>query len=163
MFADTVAMNISRFETDADDKVIEAAKLAGVHEMILELPDGYDTPVGEGGTILSGGYRQRIGLARAVYGDPSLVVLDEPSSSLDTTGDFALADCIGRLKERGTTVVIISHRTATITAVDKLLVLRDGALEAFGDRQEIIAKFSQATPLRAVPSSPPPAVAQGER
>jgi ATP-binding cassette, subfamily C, bacterial len=160
LFADTVAANISRFQAGSDDDVIDAAKLAGVHDMILELPEGYDTQVGEGGTVLSGGYRQRIGLARAVYGNPSFVVLDEPSSNLDTTGDFALAECVGRLKDRGATVVIISHRTATIAAVDKILVLRDGAVEAFGDRQEIVAKFAQATPLRAVPSTP--AVAGGE-
>jgi ATP-binding cassette subfamily C protein len=160
LFADTVAANISRFQSGSDDAVIDAAKLAGVHEMILELPEGYDTQVGEGGAVLSGGYRQRIGLARAVYGNPSFVVLDEPSSNLDTTGDFALAECIGRLKDRGATVVIISHRTATIAAVDKILVLRDGTVEAFGDRQEIVAKFAQATPLRAVPSTP--AVAGGE-
>jgi PrtD family type I secretion system ABC transporter len=160
LFADTVAANISRFQAGSDEEIIDAAKLAGVHEMILELPEGYDTQVGEGGAVLSGGYRQRIGLARAVYGNPSFVVLDEPSSNLDTTGDFALAECVGRLKERGTTVVIISHRTATIAAVDKILVLRDGAVEAFGDRQEIVARFAQATPLRAVPSASP-AVAVG--
>jgi len=162
LFADTVAANISRFSGGSDDEVIEAAKLAGVHEMILELPDGYDTQVGEGGAVLSGGYRQRIGLARAVYGNPSLVVLDEPSSNLDSTGDFALAECIGKLKERGTTVIIISHRTGTIAAVDKILVLREGTVEAFGDRQEIVSRFAQPTPLRAVPSGPTAAI-QGER
>jgi ATP-binding cassette subfamily C protein len=154
LFADTIAANISRFQAGADEDVIDAAKLAGVHDMILELPQGYDTQVGEGGAVLSGGYRQRIGLARAVYANPSLVVLDEPSSNLDTTGDFALAECIGKLKERGTTVIIISHRTGTIAAVDKILVLRDGTVEAFGDRQEIVSRFSQPPSLRAVPSGP---------
>lgn len=161
LFADTVAANISRFQSGTDAEIIDAAKLAGVHDMILELPNGYDTEVGEGGTVLSGGYRQRIGLARAVYGNPSLVVLDEPSSNLDNVGDFALAECIGRLKERGTTVIIISHRTATIAAVDKILVLREGAVEAFGDRQDIVSKFATPTPLRAVPSGPM-AVARGD-
>lgn len=162
LFADTVAANISRFETGRDEDVIAAAKLAGVHEMILELPEGYDTQVGEGGAVLSGGYRQRIGLARAVFGNPSYVVLDEPSSNLDSVGDFALAECIGRLKDAGATVVIISHRTATLNSVDKLLVLRDGVVEAFGERQEIVAKFASPTPLRAVPSGPT-AITAGER
>lgn len=154
LFADTVAANISRFGSGADADVIAAAKLAGVHEMILELPQGYDTEVGEGGAILSGGYRQRIGLARAVFGNPSLVVLDEPSSNLDSEGDFALADCIGRLKQAGTTLVIVSHRITTITSVDKLLVLQDGMVEAFGERQEIVARLTALSPLRAVPSVP---------
>jgi ATP-binding cassette, subfamily C, bacterial len=162
LFADTVAANISRFETGRDEDVIAAAKLAGLHDMILELADGYDTQVGEGGATLSGGYRQRIGLARAVFGSPSYVVLDEPSSNLDSAGDFALAECIGRLKEMGTTVVIVSHRTATIAAVDKLLVLRDGMVEAFGERQEIVARLAAPTPLRAVPSGPM-TIASGDR
>ncbi|MGN6487672.1 MAG: type I secretion system permease/ATPase [Devosia sp.] len=154
LFADTVAGNISRFGNGSDEQVIAAAKLAGVHEMILELPNGYDTEVGEGGAVLSGGYRQRIGLARAVFGNPSLVVLDEPSSNLDTAGDFALADCIGRLKQQGATVVIVSHRITTISSVDKLLVLRDGQVDVFGERQEVVARLSASSPLRAVPSAP---------
>ena len=112
--------------------------------------------------MLSGGYRQRIGLARAVFGNPSLVVLDEPSSSLDSAGDFALAECMQRLKDRGTTIVIVSHRTATVTSVDKLLVLRDGNVEAFGERQEILARFASPTPLRAVTNNPLPPAAAGE-
>jgi PrtD family type I secretion system ABC transporter len=159
LFADSVAANIGRFSGGNDDAIVEAAKLAGVHELILELPEGYDTQVGDGGAVLSGGYRQRIGLARAVFGRPKYVVLDEPSSNLDAAGDFALAECIAKLKEQGTTVVIVSHRITTITAVDKLLVLRDGQVEAFGERQEIVAKFAPPTPLRAVPS----ASAAGER
>ena len=152
LFADTISANIGRFERGDDAKVIEAAKLAGVHEMILGLPQGYDTQVGEGGTILSGGYRQRIGLARAVFGNPAYVVLDEPSSNLDAAGDAALAECIARLKELGTTVILISHRTMTIASVDKLLVLRDGLIEAFGGRQEVIARISGPA-LKAVPST----------
>jgi PrtD family type I secretion system ABC transporter len=153
LFADTVAANICRFE-DADDKeIILAAQTAGVHEMILRLPDGYDTQVGEGGAILSGGYRQRIGLARAVYGNPSLVMLDEPSSNLDTDGDAALADCIMQLRKRGTTVLIISHRPATIGVVDKILVLREGVAEMFGARHEILSRLTRAVPVQAVQSS----------
>jgi ATP-binding cassette subfamily C protein len=162
LFADTVASNISRLGGGPDADVIEAAKLAGVHEMILDLPQGYDTEVGEGGVVLSGGYRQRIGLARAVFGNPSFVVLDEPSSNLDSEGDFALADCIGRLKRTKTTIVVISHRITTVASVDKLLVLRDGMVEAFGERQEIVARLSSQSPLRAVPSVPQ-ATAAGDR
>jgi ABC-type protease/lipase transport system fused ATPase/permease subunit len=106
--------------------------------------------VGEGGAILSGGYRQRIGLARAVYGNPSMVVLDEPSSNLDADGDAALADCILQLKKRGTTVVIISHRPSTLNVVDKILVLRDGVAEMFGPRHEIMSRLTRAVPVPAV-------------
>ena len=153
LFADTVAANISRFQDGADEKVIEAAQLAGVHEMILRLPNGYETQVGEGGAVLSGGYRQRIGLARAVYGNPSLVVLDEPSSNLDSDGDSALADCITQLKEQRVTVVIISHRPATIGVVDKILLIRDGVAEMFGTRAEVLGKLTRPVPVQAVTAS----------
>jgi ATP-binding cassette subfamily C protein len=152
LFADTVAANISRFQegADEDQQAIQAAKMAGVHEMILRLSDGYDSQVGEGGAVLSGGYRQRIGLARAVYGRPSLVVLDEPSSNLDADGDAALTDCIMQLKKGGTTVVIVSHRPSTIGVVDKILVLRDGVAEMFGSRVEIMSRLTRAAPVHAV-------------
>jgi len=150
LFADTVAANISRFQEGEDHEVIQAAQMAGVHEMILRLANGYDTQVGEGGAILSGGFRQRIGLARAVYGDPSLIVLDEPSSNLDADGDAALTDCILQLKKRGTTVVIVSHRPSTIGVVDKLLVLREGVAEMFGPRAEIMSRLTRAVPVHAV-------------
>jgi ATP-binding cassette, subfamily C, bacterial len=154
LFSDTVAANISRFRQEGDDsEVIEAARMAGVHDIILRLPKGYETQVGEGGATLSGGIRQRIGLARAVYGNPSLVVLDEPSSNLDTDGDTALLSCISDLKHRGTTVVMITHRPNTLGAVDKLLVLKDGMSEMFGPRNEVVAKRSQNRPLQAVSSS----------
>jgi ATP-binding cassette, subfamily C, bacterial len=150
LFSDTIAANISRFQVGEDREVILAAQMAGVHEMILRLPNGYDTEVGEGGAILSGGYRQRIGLARAVYGNPSLVVLDEPSSNLDADGDAALTDCILHLKQQGTTVVIVSHRPNTIGVVDKILVLRDGVAEMFGPRAEIMARLTRSVPVHAV-------------
>jgi len=161
LFADTVAANISRFQTGRDAEIVQAAQLAGVHEMILRLPNGYETQIGEGGAVLSGGYRQRIGLARAVFGNPSLVVLDEPSSNLDSEGDAALADCINQLKGQGTTVVVISHRPSTLNAVDKMLVLREGAAEMFGSRQEVMARLTRSVPVRAVPASAPAATAAG--
>jgi PrtD family type I secretion system ABC transporter len=158
LFADTVAANISRFRAEDDDNdVIEAAKLAGVHEAILRLPQGYETNVGDGGAVLSGGIRQRVGLARAVYGDPSLVVLDEPSSNLDSDGDASLLACISDLKTRGATVVVISHRPNTLGVVDKLLVLKEGAAELFGPRNEVIG---QLTRLAAVKPAAAAAAAQ---
>jgi PrtD family type I secretion system ABC transporter len=150
LFADTIAANITRFQEGEDREAILAAQMAGVHDMIVRLPNGYDTQVGEGGAILSGGYRQRIGLARAVYGSPSLVVLDEPSSNLDADGDAALTDCIMQLKQRGTTVVIISHRPSTIGVVDKILLLKDGVAEMFGPRAEIMSRLTRAVPVHAV-------------
>ncbi|PBB31189.1 type I secretion system permease/ATPase [Mesorhizobium sp. WSM3868] len=148
LFSDTVAANIGRFKTDVDREVIEAARLAGVHEMIIRLPQGYETQIGEGGAVLSGGYRQRIALARAVFGMPNLIVLDEPSSNLDADGDRALAECALELKRRGSTVIIVSHRPSTLANVDKILLLRDGAVEAFGMRNEIVALLNQrAAPI----------------
>ncbi|WP_377827445.1 type I secretion system permease/ATPase [Bradyrhizobium lupini] len=150
LFADSIAANICRFDDGDDNAIIAAATLAGVHEMIVRLPEGYDTQVGEGGAILSGGYRQRIGLARAVYGNPSLVVLDEPSSNLDADGDAALAHCILQLKQRGTTVVLISHRPATIGVCDKILVLREGVAEMFGPRNEVLSRLTRPVPVPSV-------------
>jgi ATP-binding cassette subfamily C protein len=150
LFADTIAANICRFQEGEDKEAILAAQMAGVHDMIVRLPNGYDTQVGEGGAILSGGYRQRIGLARAVFGNPSLVVLDEPSSNLDADGDAALTDCIMQLKQRGTTVVIISHRPSTIGVVDKILLLKDGVAEMFGPRAEVMSRLTRAVPVHAV-------------
>ena len=148
LFSDSVAANIGRFKTDVDREVIEAARLAGVHEMIIRLPQGYETQIGEGGAVLSGGYRQRIALARAVFGTPNLIVLDEPSSNLDSDGDRALAECALELKRRGSTVIIVSHRPSTLANVDKILLLRDGGVEAFGMRNEIVALLNQrAAPI----------------
>jgi ATP-binding cassette subfamily C protein/ATP-binding cassette subfamily C protein EexD len=150
LFADTVAANISRFQNASGEAVVKAAQLAGVHEMILRLPDGYETQVGEGGTILSGGYRQRIGLARAVFGGPSLVVLDEPSSNLDSDGEAALSECIVRLKKARVTVILVSHRPATVSVVDRILLLMDGVVEAYGPRAEVLAKLSPPAHVPAV-------------
>jgi ATP-binding cassette, subfamily C, bacterial len=143
LFSDTVAANISRFQPDRDDEVTRAAQAAGVHELVLRLPQGYNTPVGEEGAVLSGGYRQRLALARAVFGDPRLVVLDEPSSNLDQDGDIALKNCISQLKQRGATVVLVSHRPSTIEVVDKILVLRDGTVDLFGPRAEVLGQLTQ--------------------
>jgi ATP-binding cassette subfamily C protein len=154
LFADTVAANISRFRQGSDAEIVQAARLAGVHDMILRLPRGYETEVGEGGAVLSGGLRQRIALARAVFGDPSLVVLDEPSSNLDSEGDTALAECVVLLKQRGTTVVIISHRPSTLGAVDDMLVLREGMVEMFGKRPEIIARLTRPVAPAAIREVP---------
>jgi ATP-binding cassette, subfamily C, bacterial len=149
LFADSVAANISRFQQVRGEAVVKAAQMAGVHDMILRLPDGYETQVGEGGTTLSGGYRQRIGLARAVFGSPSLVVLDEPSSNLDAEGEAALSECILKLKKNKVTVILVSHRPSTVAVVDKILLLIDGVVEAFGPRAEILARLG---PPRSVPT-----------
>ena len=145
IFAGTVAENIARLgQVDSED-VIKAAVRANAHEMILALPQGYDTPVGEGGMLLSAGQRQRIALARALYGNPRLVVLDEPNSNLDTKGEAALADCIRLLKAEGVTLVAITHRLPLVSAVDKVMVLMHGAIEKFGTLAEVMPRTSQAS------------------
>jgi ATP-binding cassette, subfamily C, bacterial len=141
LFAGTVGDNIARFANVEADKVIRAATLAGAHEMILRLSNGYETEVGEQGVLLSGGQRQQIALARAVYGEPKLLVLDEPNSNLDSTGEHALLLCVNRLKELGSTIVIISHRLAALNVADKVLVLDGGAVRAFGPRQEVMSRL----------------------
>jgi len=137
LFAGTVAENIARLGDVDDARVVEAARLACAHDMILRLPQGYDTPIGEAGTTLSGGQRQRIALARALYGAPRLVVLDEPNANLDAEGEAALAEALQELKARGSTVVVVSHRPALMSQLDKLAVLRDGVLEAFGPASNV--------------------------
>ena len=141
LFSGSVRDNIARMTDAPDDAVVAAAQLAGVHEMILHLPEGYATEVGPQGAVLSGGQRQRIGLARAMFGAPRVVVLDEPSASLDQVGESAVLDAIGRLKERGATVVLVVHRSGLLTHVDKVLVLSEGAGVLFGPRDQILARI----------------------
>jgi ATP-binding cassette subfamily C exporter for protease/lipase len=139
----TLAENIARFG-DVDMVQVEAAaRLVGVHELIMSLPQGYNSPVGRDGAMLSGGQRQRVGLARALYGKPVFVVLDEPNSSLDEAGDAALATAIAALKQLGTTFVVMTHRTSVLGVADKMLIMRDGAQQAFGPRDEVLAALQQ--------------------
>lgn len=144
LFAGTVSENIARFGEVDPEMVVLAAKRAGVHDMILHMPDGYDTRLGDGGAGLSGGQKQRIGLARAMYGDPSLIVLDEPNSNLDDIGEQALVQAILDLRQRGKTIVMITHRTTVLGATTKLLLLRDGTPQAFGPTNEVMAALQEA-------------------
>jgi ATP-binding cassette subfamily C protein EexD len=143
LFDGTISENIARFGAVDPEKVVEAAKMADVHELILRLPEGYDTFIGANGGNLSGGQRQRIGLARALYGNPILVVLDEPNSNLDEQGEKALENAIQKLKERRSTVIIITHRHNVLAKVDKLLILQDGALAVYGPRDQVIAHLQK--------------------
>jgi len=144
LFGGTVSDNIARFGKVDAEQVVLAAQRAGVHDMVLHLPDGYDTVLGDGGAGLSGGQRQRLGLARALYGDPALVVLDEPNSNLDDTGEAALLQAIHGMRQRGKTVVLITHRTSVIGATNKLLMLRDGVTAAFGPTNEVLKALQEA-------------------
>ena len=135
----TVAENVARLGPIDAEGVVRAARAAEVHDLILGLPDGYETRIGAGGVVLSGGQRQRIGLARALYGDPALVVLDEPNASLDQAGEAALVRTLARLRSRGATVVVISHRPSLLRGLDKVLVLQDGRIERFGPREEVMS------------------------
>jgi ATP-binding cassette subfamily C protein EexD len=139
LFEGSISENIARFGKIDANKVVEAGKMAGVHELILALSDGYDTIIGSQGSGLSGGQRQRIGLARALYGDPALVVLDEPNSNLDEPGEMALMNAIKRLKERKASVFIITHRPSILAAVDKLMLLSEGQIQLYGPRDEVLA------------------------
>jgi len=141
LFEGSIAENIARFgEVDAE-QVIDAAQSAGLHEMILRFPKGYDTPIGEAGSLLSGGQRQRIGLARAIYGNPSLVVLDEPNANLDEAGEMALFKAVQILKQKGKTVILITHRPNAVAIADLLLILRDGHIQSFSPRDQVIASL----------------------
>jgi PrtD family type I secretion system ABC transporter len=143
LFAGTISENIARLQQPDPDAVVRAAKLAQAHDLILQLPEGYDTDIGEGGCLLSGGQRQRIALARALYGDPRLVVLDEPNANLDDEGDSALAAALAELKARGVTVVVVSHRRGLISGLDRIALLRNGKIEAYGPSSLMVARLSQ--------------------
>ena len=159
LFAGTVAQNICRFDPEAkSETIIKAAKEAGVHDMIIKMRDGYNTQVGEQGTALSAGQAQRVALARALYGDPFLVVLDEPNSNLDTEGDEALTRAIRGARERGAITVVVAHRPVGIEGVDQILVLRDGRMQALGPKEQVLAQVLQpriagATPIKIVPDA----------
>ena len=143
LFEGTVSQNIARFGEVEPPKVVEAAQKAGVHEMILRLPDGYDTKIGTGGASLSGGQRQRIGLARALYNNPVFIVLDEPNSNLDDSGEAALVEAIKSLRADGTTVIIITHRTNVLQATNKLALINQGVLEMFGNTNEVLSAIAK--------------------
>ena len=154
LFDGTVFANIARM-TEADPAAVyEAAKLAGCHDMILRLANGYDTQIGDGGQHLSGGQRQLVGLARVMYGRPKLIVLDEPNSNLDGDSEAALTAALERLKEQGTTVVLVSHRPTLVQGVDKVLLLKDGALEMFGPRAEVLKRLMNPRPTEVAAASP---------
>jgi ATP-binding cassette subfamily C protein len=154
LLAGTVAENICRFESTADSKaIIAAAQAAEVHELILNLPEGYDTQIGEQGSALSAGQRQRVALARALYRDPYLVVLDEPSSNLDAVGEEALTQAILGVRSRRGIVIVVAHRPSALAAVDHLLVMNQGRAQAFGPKDQVTAKMVRretAPPLRSL-------------
>lgn len=153
LFAGTIRNNIARFLPDVrDEEVIAAAQMAGVHDMILHLPDGYETELGTSGIVLSVGQRQRVGLARAILREPPLVVLDEPNANLDAQGEQALLQALQKLKLKGSTIVVVSHKPSILVGADKLLVIKDGRPELFGPREAVMARLAGATP------PPPPKV-----
>ncbi|RYG56814.1 MAG: ATP-binding cassette domain-containing protein [Alphaproteobacteria bacterium] len=152
LFDGTIAVNIARFDPVANPKaVLAAARAAGAHELILSFPDGYGTKIGEGGMSLSAGQRQRIGLARAFYGDPFLVVLDEPTSNLDADGEAALTEAILNVRRRNGIVVVIAHRPKALDGVDHVLVIAEGKVQSFGRKEDVLTKVLRtAPPLKVV-------------
>ena len=150
LFDGTIAENIARFGEPNSENIVAAAQAAGVHEMILQLPQGYDTEIGGSGGMLSAGQRQRVGLARALYGHPVLVILDEPNSNLDELGEQALARALAGLKQRGCTVIVITHRLGILNLTDRIMVLNEGQLVLNGPRDEVLAKLNQR-PAQPVP------------
>jgi ABC-type protease/lipase transport system fused ATPase/permease subunit len=151
LFAGTVAENIARFQDDASaEAVVAAAEAAGAHEMILRLPQGYNTPLGDGGTGLSAGQRQRVGLARALYGNPFLVVLDEPNANLDAQGEAALTRAIHGVRLRGGICVVVAHRPSALAAVDLVLVMAEGRVQAFGPKEDVLKHVLRPVPAERV-------------
>ena len=148
LFEGSIAENIARFAEVNSELVIAAARCAGLHDMILRMPKGYDTQIGEAGGTLSGGQRQRLGLARAVYGDPAFIVLDEPNANLDDVGEQALGRAIMELKNKGKTVVLITHRPSAIALADRLVVMQEGRVQIQGPRDAVLAELRKraATP-----------------
>ncbi len=146
LFTGSISENISRFGDADPEKIVAAAKLSGVHELVLKLPQGYDTVIGASGGALSGGQRQRIGLARAVYNNPKLLVLDEPNSNLDDQGERELVEALQRIKANGCTIIVISHRTMILQCVDKILAIKEGTVVGFGPRDQILANLTGSTP-----------------
>lgn len=154
LFAGTISENIARFGEVVPEKVIKASQLAGVHDLILHFPQGYDTQIGDSGSGLSGGQKQRIGLARALYGDPAVVVLDEPNSNLDDAGEASLSRAIVAMRQAGKTVIIISHRPSILQITNKLLLLRDGIVQAFGPTDQVLKALAQAQSQSGQPAAP---------
>jgi ATP-binding cassette subfamily C protein EexD len=155
LFEGTVSQNIARFNEVDAIKVVEAAQKAGIHEMILKLPDGYDTKIGVGGATLSGGQRQRVGIARAIYDNPIIIVLDEPNSNLDDVGEKNLAQTVNIMKQQGTTVIIITHRPTILQATNKLLMMKQGLVELYGNTNDVLAKLRGQQPApQAQPQQP---------
>lgn len=159
LFEGSIAENIARFSELDSEKIIDAARATGLHDMILRLPKGYDTQIGEAGGLLSGGQRQRIGLARALYGGPPLVVLDEPNANLDDVGEAALAQAVVHLKNKGSAVVVISHRTSILGVADRVVVLRDGRVQINGPKEDVLRALAKPAALTA--QNPNPALAAG--
>jgi ABC-type protease/lipase transport system fused ATPase/permease subunit len=160
LFSGTVAENIARFQTVDQAMVIASAQMAGVHDMIQIMPAGYNTQIGDGGQSLSGGQRQRIALARALYGMPTVILLDEPNASLDSEGETALMNALQRLKAENRTVILITHKTNILAMMDKILVLKQGQVQGFGARDEIFSKL--LAPRVAASGAPPIGPARGD-
>ncbi|MBC7605203.1 MAG: ATP-binding cassette domain-containing protein, partial [Ramlibacter sp.] len=159
LFEGSIADNIARFGEADSAKVIEAARCAGLHEMILRFPKGYDTSIGEAGGMLSGGQRQRIGLARAVYGNPRLIVLDEPNSNLDDAGEASLVRTVKQLRSEGRTVFLITHRGSIVSVADRVMILKDGKIVVDGPREQVMAAL-RAPPKQQPPQAPQAGLAQ---